>query len=90
MDARGCGLNLCSTKYETWFSLGCVSVGDWWNCCGAIAEVGWAKASFNCTGLWDKDVVLDKATAAVLAYISKLGSSSSDCNVYKLFQTFFY
>ena len=21
------------TKYETWFSLGCVSVCDWWNCC---------------------------------------------------------
>ena len=22
---------------------------------GAIAEMGWAKASFNCTGVWDKD-----------------------------------
>ena len=45
---------------------------------GAIAEMGWAKASFNCTGVWGKDVVLDKATAAVLADISKLLSSSSN------------
>ena len=34
---------------------------------GAIAEMGWAKASYNCTGVWDKAVVLDKATAAVVA-----------------------
>ena len=43
---------------------------------GAIAEMGWAKASFNCTGVWDQDVVLDKA--AVVASISKLVSSSSN------------
>ena len=63
---------------ENWFSLRCVSVCDWWNCCvswsrcrdGAVAEMGWGKASFNCTGVRDKDVVLDKATAAVLADIS--------------------
>ena len=41
---------------------------------GAIAEMGWAKAWFNCTGVWDKDVVLDNATAAVVADISKLVS----------------
>ena len=29
-------------------------------------------------GVWDKDVVLDKATAAVVADISKLVSSSSN------------
>ena len=45
---------------------------------GAIAEMGWAKASFNCAGVWDKDVILDKATAAVVADISKLVSSSSN------------
>ena len=45
---------------------------------GAIAEMGWAKAWFNCTGVWDKDVVLDKATAAVVADISKSVSSSSN------------
>ena len=45
---------------------------------GAIAEMGWAKALFNCTGVWDQDVVLDKATAAVVAGISKLVSSSSN------------
>ena len=44
---------------------------------GAIAEMGWEKAWFNCTGLWDKDVVLDKATAAVVADISKLVSFSN-------------
>ena len=44
---------------------------------GAVAEMGWAKASFNCTGVWGKDVVLGKATAAVVAAISKLVSSSS-------------
>ena len=27
---------------------------------GAIAETGWEKASFNWTGMWDKDVILDK------------------------------
>ena len=41
---------------------------------GAIAKMGWAKASFNCTGVWDKDVVLDKAAAVVVAGISKLVS----------------
>ena len=45
---------------------------------GAIAEMGWAKASFNCTGVWDKYVVLEKATAAIIADISKLVSSSSN------------
>ena len=45
---------------------------------GAIAEMGWAKASFNCTGVWGKDVVHGKATAAVVADISKLVSSSSN------------
>ena len=45
---------------------------------GAVAEMGWAKASFNCTGVWDKDMVLTKATAAVLADISELVSSSSN------------
>ena len=45
---------------------------------GAIAEMGWAKASFDCTGVLDKDVVLDNATAAVVADISKLVSSSSN------------
>ena len=45
---------------------------------GANAEMGWAKAWFNCTGVWDKDVVLGKATAAVVADISKLVSSSSN------------
>ena len=43
-----------------------------------VAEMGWEKASFNCTGVWDKDVILDKATAAVVADISKLVSSSSN------------
>ena len=42
---------------------------------GAIAEMGWAKASFNCTGVWGKDVVLDKATAAVLAVLSSSSNS---------------
>ena len=45
---------------------------------GAFTEMGWAKALFNCTGVWDKDVVLGKATAAVIADISKLVSSSSN------------
>ena len=45
---------------------------------GAIAEMGWAKALFNCTGVWDKDVVLDKVTAAVVADIFKLVSSTSN------------
>ena len=57
---------------------------------GAVAEMGWAKAWFNCTGVWDIDVVLDKATVAVVADISKLVSSSSNSKVYKLFQTFFH
>ena len=42
---------------------------------GAIAEMGWAKALFNCTGVWGKDVVLDKATAAVLAVLSSSSNS---------------
>ena len=42
---------------------------------GAIAEMGWAKASFNCTGVWGKDVVLYKATAAVLAVLSSSSNS---------------
>ena len=45
---------------------------------GAFAEMGWAKASFNCTGVQDKDVVLGMVTAAVIANISKLVSSSSN------------
>ena len=45
---------------------------------GAIAEMGCAKAWFNCTGVWDKDVALDKAAAAVVADISKFVSSSSN------------
>ena len=44
---------------------------------GAIAEMGWEKAWYNCIGMWDKDVVLDKVAAAVLADISKLLSSNS-------------
>ena len=47
---------------------------------GAIAEMGWAKASFDCTDVRDKDEVLGKATAAVVADISKLVSSSSNSN----------
>ena len=43
---------------------------------GAVAEMGWAKVLFNCTGVWDKDVVLDKATAAVIPDTTKLVSSS--------------
>ena len=57
---------------------------------GAVAEMGWAIAYFNSTGVWNKDVVLGKATAAVVADISKLVSSSSNSKVYKLFQTFFH
>ena len=45
---------------------------------GAVAEMGWAKASFNCTGVWDKDVDLGEVTAAIVADISKLVSSSSN------------
>ena len=81
-------MDLWWTKSETWFSLGCV-IGGVVVSAGAVAEMGWANASFNCTGMWDIDGVLGKATAAIVADISKLVSSSNS-NEYKLLQTFFH
>ena len=51
---------ICGRLYETWFSLVvkvCV-IGGIVVSAGAIAEMGWEKALFNCTGVWDKDVAL--------------------------------
>ena len=52
------------------------------DCCVSWSHCrdGLTKALFNCIGVWDKDVVLVKVTAAVVADIFKLVSSFQTLN----------